>query len=168
MSPQPLRPLAAASALFAFTIAGVAAASSVHAATVSRSIEVQGSPDAVWAKIGPYCTIKDWHPAISACTQDRKTPPTRVLVTKDGATFVERQTGRSDAAHRYAYTFVSSPVPVTRYNSTFRVVAKAKGVSTVIWTGVYTPVPGKEKDAAAALAGIYESGLAEIKSKLAN
>ena len=43
----------------------------------------------------------------------------------------------------------------------------AGGVSTVTWTGVYTPAPGKEKDASEALSGIYESGLAAIKTRLA-
>ena len=36
------------------------------------------------------------------------------IVTKDGkAVFVETQTARSDAEHRYSYSFNSSPLPVT-------------------------------------------------------
>src|SRR4051794_755013 len=74
------------------------------AAILSRSVEVQASPDVVWSLIGPFCAIASWHPAIGTCTQDGKVPPTRTLVTKDGAAiFVELETARSDAQHRYSY-----------------------------------------------------------------
>ncbi len=135
--------------------------------TLSRSVDVVGSPSEVWASIGGFCAIADWHPAIGACSEDNKTPATRTLVTKgDGAVFVELQTERNDPAYRYTYTFVSSPVPVTQYSSTFRVVGRGPDASTVIWSGVYVPVPGKDLVAANALSGIYESGLSAIQTKL--
>jgi uncharacterized protein YndB with AHSA1/START domain len=137
------------------------------AATVSRSIEVNGAPATVWSAIGAFCAIKDWLPPVGMCIEDGKTPPTRTLVTKDGkASFVEKQTARNDPEHSYSYTFVSSPLPVTNYTSTIKVTAKSEGVSTVTWTGIYTPDSGNERDASDALNGIYESGLATIKAKL--
>jgi len=136
--------------------------------SLSRSVEVKGSPAEVWSVIGPFCAIGAWHPAIGSCAEDGKSPSTRTLVTKDGkATFVELQTARSDAGHSYSYTFTSAPVPVTHYSSTLKVVAKGKDTSTVTWSGAYIPDAGKAKDAKDALAGIYESGLDAIKSKLA-
>jgi uncharacterized protein YndB with AHSA1/START domain len=138
------------------------------AATLSRSIEVNGAPSTVWSAIGAFCAIKDWLPPVGMCIEDGKTPPTRTLVTKDGkASFVEKQTARSDPEHSYSYTFVSSPLPVTNYTSTIKVTAKGEGVSIVTWTGTYTPDSGKEKEAGDALNGVYESGLAAIKAKLA-
>ena len=118
--------------------------------------------------MGPWCAIKDWLPPVGTCTEDDKTPPTRTLVTKDGkATFVETQIARNDAKHTYSYNFVSTPLPVTNYKSTIKVTAKDKGMSTVTWSGSYTPNKGKAKEANAALSGIYEAGLASIKGKLA-
>lgn len=146
---------------------GLSAAAS-PGASLSRSIDVKGTPRTVWGIIGGYCAIGEWHPAIGSCTEDGRSPPTRTLHTKDGATFVELQTGRSDRTFRYSYTFTSSPVPVTHYVSTFKVVAKTRNTSTVIWTGVYLPDPGKEKAARDALNGIYESGLTAIRAKLAS
>ena len=35
-----------------------AGASSASAATLSRSIDVNGTPTAVWSMIGPFCAIK--------------------------------------------------------------------------------------------------------------
>jgi hypothetical protein len=73
------------------------------AATVSRSIEVNGAPATVWSAIGAFCAIKDWLPPVGMCIEDGKTPPTRTLVTKDGkASFVEKQTARNESLRRRA------------------------------------------------------------------
>lgn len=135
------------------------------AASLSRSVDVEGTPSQVWRMIGPFCAIKDWLPPVGTCTVDGNTPPTRTLVTKDGkATFVETQTARSDAEHFYTYTFRSSPLPVAKYTSTISVVAKSTGISTVTWQSTYVPNPGMEKDASDALTGIYKAGLDSIKA----
>lgn len=140
--------------------------SPVFAATLSRSADVSGTVSAVWSMIGPFCAIKDWLPPVGTCTETGSSPAERILVTKDGkATFIEMQTARSEAEHSYSYTFKSSPLPVTDYTSTLKVVAKGDGVSTVTWSSTYVPNAGKEHDARKALTGIYESGLASIKAK---
>lgn len=141
-------------------------ASPASAVSLSRSVDVNGTPEAVWSAIGPFCAIKEWHPAIGVCTEDGKTPRTRTLVTRDGkATFVEIQTARSDAEHQYSYIFRSSPLPVTHYAATLRVTANSNGMSTVTWSGTFTPDPGKEDVANDAVRGIYESGLNAIKAR---
>jgi polyketide cyclase/dehydrase/lipid transport protein len=142
--------------------------SPAYAATLSRSVDVSGTPSAVWSMIGPFCAIKDWLPPVGTCTENEGSPPERTLVTKDGkATFVETLTARSDVEHSYSYAFKSSPLPVTGYTSTIKVLAKAPGVSTVTWSSTYTPDLGKEEDARETLTGIYEAGLATIKAKFA-
>lgn len=136
------------------------------AANLTRSIEINETPSAVWSVIGSFCAIKDWLPPVGACIEDGKSPPTRTLVTKDGkASFVETQTARNEKEYSYSYAFVSSPLPVTHYKSTIRVTAKGDGVSIVTWTGTYTPDSGKEKEAIDALIGVYEAGLAGIHAK---
>lgn len=136
------------------------------AANLTRSIEVNGAPAAVWSVIGSFCAIKDWLPPVGMCIEDGKSPSTRTLVTKDGkASFVETETARNEKQYSYSYTFVSSPLPVTNYSSTIKVTAKGEGVSVVTWTGSYTPDTGKEKDAMDALNGVYEAGLVGIQAK---
>ena len=151
-----------------FALAMGAAAVPACADVVTRSVDVDAAPQAVWALIGPFCAIKDWLPPVGTCTEDGKSPPTRTLVTKDGAaTFVELQTERNDAAHFYTYAFQSSPLPVTHYSSTIKVSPRGNGKATVTWRGTYTSNPGKRKDASDALSGIYEAGLEAIKLKFA-
>jgi hypothetical protein len=143
-----------------------AADSPAAAAELTRSITVAAEPAAVWSMIGPFCAIKDWHPVVGSCTEDGQSPPVRTLVTKDGkVTFVEMQVARDDARFTYSYDFVSSPFPVTRYVGTISVVPHGYGTATVVWHGVYTPLPGKEREATAAFASVYEPGLAAIKAR---
>ena len=137
-------------------------------ASLTRSINVTGSPATVWAAIGPFCSISEWHPAIASCSEDGKSPPTRTLKTRAGdATFVELQTARNTIRHSYSYTFTSAPIPVTNYNSTLSIIANDHGGSTVRWSGVYRPNPGMDRAAANALSGIYVSGLQSIQARFA-
>lgn len=162
--------LAGAAGVFAFLSSNIAIASTAPAppASLTRSINVQGSPAAVWAAIGAFCSIAAWHPAIASCREDGKVPPTRILKTRAGdATFIERQLSRNETDHSYSYTFTSAPIPVTNYNSTLSVLPNGHRGSTVIWSGVYMPNPGMDQAAANALSGIYESGLRSIKARLA-
>jgi hypothetical protein len=156
----------AASSVWVFAAVNANAAPAPQA-TLSRSVDVAGSPDAVWAAIGSFCAIADWHPAIASCGLDGKSPPTRRLETKDHATFVELQTARNDARRFYSYRFVSSPLPVSDYSSTLKVTPKGPGVSTVTWSGGYNVRADQAQQARAALVGIYESGLQAIQAKLA-
>ena len=138
------------------------------AASLSRSIEVDASPTTVWSVVGPFCAIKDWHPVVGSCTETSTKAPTRTLVTKDGkTTFVEPEVARNESEHFYSYSFKSSPFPVTHYIGTIWVVAADKGRSTILWTGSYTPFPGKEKEADAAFAGVYDAGLVALKNRFA-
>jgi Polyketide cyclase / dehydrase and lipid transport len=158
ISAQTMALLLVASACFS------ASACAETPAAISRTVVVQGSPAQVWAMIGSFCAIELWLPPVGTCSEDGAFPPTRTLVTRDGtATFIERQTARSDTETFYSYVFVSSPLPVSRYSATIRVKGIGKDESTVTWSGTYTPDAGKENEAAAALDGIYASGLESIQ-----
>ena len=139
----------------------VAAAAPASAASLDKSVEIARPAADVWARIGPFCSIKDWHPAIGECTE---VSGLRTLVTKDGkGTFVERQTARDDKATTYTYAIEKSPLPITKYVSTLKVTPKGKDKSTVEWLATYTPDAGKDADAATAIGGIYQAGLDNIR-----
>jgi hypothetical protein len=115
------------------------------------------SADALWAKIGDFCGIGKWHPAIEKCelSADGKT---RTLSLKGGGTIVEKLV-KMNAAHRsYTYKIVSSPLPVAHYKSTISVAAKGAG-SVVKWVGKYDAKGASDADAKKAIDGVYDSGL---------
>lgn len=138
-------------------------AAGVEPATLQRRVEVNAAPAEVWAMIGPFCSLADWHPMVGSCTLDENTPPSRTIVTADGAaTFVEAEYRRNDPAYIYSYRIVSGPLPVSDYQAMFRVEENGTGGSEIIWNSVYTPDAGAEAAAEQALTGIYESGLDAI------
>jgi hypothetical protein len=114
------------------------------------------SPEALWKKIGDFCGIASWHPAIEKCvlSADGKQ---RTLSVKGGGTIVETLENLDPANHTYTYTIVSSPLPVANYHSTISVSADPKG-SVLKWVGKYDANGASDADAKKVIDGIYEAG----------
>ena len=136
-----------------------------EAASIKKMVEVKAPAAKVWAMIGPFCSIQAWHPAIGKCTE---TGGVRTLVTKDGkGTFEEKQTADDAKSMMYSYAILKSPLPITGYKSTIKVTPKGADTSVVEWSSTFKPDAGKEKDAEAAIGGIYQSGLDNIQKMAA-
>src|SRR3984885_11331262 len=137
-------------------------------ATSAQAIESKAakassqSVDAVWQKIGDFCGIGQWHPAIAKCelSADKKD---RTLTLKAGGTIVEHLVRWSDKTHSYTYKIVSGPLPVENYESTLRVSAAKSGSGSVIsWRGHYAAKGASDADAKKAIDGVYDSGLTAL------
>lgn len=114
------------------------------------------SPDAVWKKVGDFCGIGDWHPAVEKCvlSADGKL---RTISLKGGGTLVEALEAVDNATHTYTYTILSGPLPVTNYHSTLSVSPDPKG-SSIKWVGKYDAKGASDADAKKVIDGIYEGG----------
>jgi hypothetical protein len=131
----------------------------------SKTQDIPAPPAKVWATIGDFCGIGQWHPAVERCTLSRRDgKPVRTLALKGGGTIVEEELRRDDAAMSYSYTILESPLPVTGYESTLA-VKPAGGGSAVSWTGRFTAKGADDAAAKAAIQGIYDSGLAALATK---
>jgi hypothetical protein len=145
----------------AFALTGAA-----QAAEVKRSIEIKGDRAQLWAKIGGWCAISDWHPAIAKC--EEKTDggkKHRILTTKDGGVVKETQVKTGKAS--YTYQIDESPLPVTNYTSVFG-VSRVKGDKTkltVTWSAKFDPKGASEEEAKKVMDGLYKAGLDEIANK---
>jgi hypothetical protein len=116
------------------------------------------SADIVWGKVGDFCGIANWHPAIAKCELSHG-KKIRTLSLKGGGTIVERLLKWDTKGRSYSYTIVSGPLPVTHYFSTIKVVADGSG-SDVIWTGKYKAKKGtSDADAQKAIDGVYKAGV---------
>jgi hypothetical protein len=114
------------------------------------------SPDTLWKKIGGFCGIGDWHPAVEKCvlSADGKQ---RTLSLKGGGTLVEGLESVDNANHTYTYTILSGPLPVMNYHSTISVSPDPKG-SSLKWIGKYDAKGAPDADAKKVIDGIYEAG----------
>jgi hypothetical protein len=134
----------------------------VPASAIESSIKGSStaSADAVWAKIGDFCGIGKWHPAIEKCvlSADGKQ---RTLSLKGGGTVVEKLEKRDDAAHSYTYSIVDGPLPVTNYVSTISVAAAGTG-STITWSGKYDAKGASDADAKKTMDGVYQGGIDQL------
>jgi Polyketide cyclase / dehydrase and lipid transport len=148
--------------LGAAVAASLVALPAVPAFAIESSIKGSStaSADAVWAKIGDFCGIGKWHPAIEKCvlSADGKE---RTLSLKGGGTIVEKQEKRDDAAHSYTYSIVSGPLPVANYMSTISVAAAGTG-STITWSGKYDAKGASDADAKKTIDGVYQGGIDQL------
>lgn len=132
---------------------------------VAKSVDVAAPPAKVWATIGDFCGIGQWHPAIEKCALSMDGGKTlRTLSLKGGGTIVESLTARDDKKMDYTYAIVSGPLPVTDYSSTIAVMPKGSG-STVSWKGSFKAKGAPDAVATDAISGIYDSGLKAIADK---
>jgi len=148
---------------FAFG-ASLAVASAVPALAVDSTYLATSaaSVDAVWAKIGDFCGIAKWHPAVEKCALSAD-GLTRTLSLKGGGTIVEKQVKRDEAGHSYTYAIVESPLPVANYVSSISVAASGAG-SVITWTGKYDAKGASDADAKKVIDGIYQAG-ADVLAK---
>ncbi len=129
------------------------------AAAIDSSVKgtSAASVDAVWAKIGDFCGIANWLPAIEKCalSADGKT---RTLSLKGGGSIVEKLEARDDAQHSYSYSIVEGPLPVANYMSTISVTKDGAG-AMVTWNGHYDAKGASEADAKKTIDGVYQAGV---------
>lgn len=172
-----VRLLAAAAALVVAFV-GVAEAHGPTRQKTSQSIEINASPDKVWAVVGNFQDMS-WLPIVEktegAGGNDKDA--TRKLTLKDGGAVVEEQLSKYDAAtFTYGYRITNVDVkvlPVTNYSS--NIVVKGEGdKSTVTWSGAFyrgypnNDPPAELSDEAAikAVSGLYKAGLEALKAKV--
>lgn len=145
----------------------LALATPALAIDVERSAEVKATPDKVWAAIGAFCGIGDWHPAVEKCSLgDEAGTPIRTLSLKGGGTLVEAEVSRDEAARAYSYKIVDGPLPVANYVSTLSVKqGDEDGESEITWKGQFDAKGATDDKATEVIAGIYESGIAALVEK---
>lgn len=132
--------------------------SCLSAAAVETVYKVPSSAPVaeVWKKIGDFCGIGTWHPAIAKCELS-KDGKERTLTLKSGGTIVEPLVKWNDKAHSYTYRIKTSPLPVEHYISTLKVVKKGKG-SLIIWSAHFKAKGASDAEANKTIEGIFKGG----------
>jgi len=132
-------------------------------AKVSSSTELPVPAATVWAVIGNFNALPDWHPAVAKSELKKEGGGTlRKLSLVGGGTIEEKLEQIDDKERLYTYTIVSGPLPVNNYTATLRVKDGGKGC-IVEWSSEFEAKGAPEGDAVAAISGIYEAGFENLK-----
>ena len=132
---------------------------------VSEKLDTALSADAIWQKIGDFCGIAKWHPAVKNCTLSQKDGVSlRLLDLGGGATVLEKLVSRDDAKRTYTYDIVEGVLPVANYTSTLTVNANGTG-STIVWIGKFDAKGTPDAKAQEVISGIYKAGQAALAAK---
>jgi mxaD protein len=144
---------------------------------LEESIKLAAEPAAVWALIGDFHQLAQWHPLVESSGGEgsNDTGATRELKLAGGK-LVERLDRHKDQAMRYGYRVLhenAQALPVSFYSATLSVRAAGEG-SEVLWRGMFYradtsnyPSEGMNDEAGRkALSDFFRAGLDNLNQLL--
>ncbi|MGH6865288.1 MAG: SRPBCC family protein [Methyloceanibacter sp.] len=148
--------------LFAFA-AIIAWTATADALEVKKRREAPGSPAEVWAIVGEFCAIKNWHPAVAECAETKEGDEVfRTLTLKDGAKLKEKLTDKDDTS--YSYAIIEGPLPVADYEATLRVGEDDEPDRVeIVWRAEFDAKGVSDEEATKVISGIFNDGVTGIK-----
>jgi len=105
---------------------------------VYRSMLIEAPLERVWTAIRAFDGVAEWNPAVTAARMEQgrgtEVGAIRHLDIVDGTVFRETLLAHSDVEHFYTYDILESPLPLTHYISTHRLIPVTASNQTLgIW-----------------------------------
>jgi hypothetical protein len=128
--------------------------------------------ETVWAAIRDFKALPDWHPAFCNSTiEDGRSSDAvgcvRSFHLKDGGHLREKLLALSDRNHTCTYAILESPLPLTDYVSTLRLLPVTDSNQTFAeWTSDFNAKPEDEAGVKDLVRSVYQSGLDALKQRL--
>jgi mxaD protein len=119
----------------------------------TAEIDVEGTPEAVWALVGDFGGIAGWMPGMESCRVEGEN---RILDTM-GMTITEKLITRDESARAITYAIVDG-VPVESHEATVTVTPSGNG-SHVTW--VVDAAPDEMADL---MQSVYQQSLEALKA----
>ena len=165
-------------ALLAISLGLVSFTAAAHGPSpqkVEKTITIKADPAKVWAIFKDFSAIHQWHPGVASTKVEKVGDDTfRTLTFKNGGNVYEKLRSIDDASMKIKYEIVSGTLPLTDYNATMTVTpGDNPGETKVVWMARFyrlyklnPPIPEGQDDATAisAITGIFDSGLANLKT----
>lgn len=121
--------------------------------TETAKIEIDATPEAVWAVAGEFGGLDTWMAGVESCEVDGDVR----TVSTMGMNITERLIARDPDARSITYSVFGEGAPVTSHEATIR-VAEADGGSEVTWEVTVEPV-----EAEAMFRDIYQGALEALR-----
>lgn len=123
-------------------------------ASVAKSQKFESSASDLWARVGRFNAIHEWHPLVAA-TQSFEDGTRRKCTLGDGAVISE--TLLSEEAMSYTYRIDESPLPLSSYEATISVTKDGAG-SEMQWAASFQPDGVSDAEAEELIGGIVQAG----------
>lgn len=158
---------------------------------VEEAVTINAPAQKVWEAIKEPCSIKEWHPEVTDCSQEGASNKgaKRKLILKNGGWIVEELKNYNDKRMMYSYKFnlddmsaaktivhanqeIKVPVlPVANYSDSIEVKKIDANTAKVIWKGAFyraymnnnPPPEMNEAAATGTVTAFYRSGLDNLK-----
>ena len=132
--------------------------------TVEVIETVNSNAQSVWDILGDFGGIKVGGP-ITAFTLEGEGVGAVRTITMGGANIVERLEEFDSAAMALKYAILNedSPLPVSNYAATIKVISNGDSACTVEWIGTFEAKGAPEEAASEAVRGIYTGGIARAR-----
>jgi hypothetical protein len=115
------------------------------------------SPDALWKKVGDFCGMTAWNPAVEKCVLSADGKQRTLSFFGSFGTAVATLDNWDNATRSYTFTNVSGQLPVSNYHATVSVIENANG-SALKMTATYEAKGVPDADAKRAADGaMYRS-----------
>lgn len=141
---------------------------------VTRSMILDAPITVAWQAIRRFDGVVDWNPGVTAARMETGQPTevgaVRHLDIVDGTAFRETLLAHSDVEHFYTYDIIDSPLPVSNYVSTHRLIAITVSQQTLsIWESHFD-CAAADADTMARVVGddIYVGGMRGLDAFLAS
>ncbi len=113
---------------------------------VYRSMIIDDAVDRVWQAIRDFHGVAAWNPGVDKAVLENGAPTAtgtiRSLQINDGTVFRETLLAHSDIEYFYTYDVLESPLPVTNYISTHRLIPITHSDQTLsIWESHFECAP---------------------------
>ena len=133
---------------------------------ISESRVITAEPDLVWKIGGDTANVADWIPALEKSTQ--RGDLRHATFADGGGEAIERIVEHNDSQRSYTYEYVSGPLQLRIYRSSFTVNNHVEGAE-VVWDAEFeAEAPDEEEALAAAIVDIYRSALAELSNRVSS
>ena len=133
-----------------------------HHNRIEHWVDLSAKAEDVWAIIGDFGAIADWHPAIETCEVVEIAGDThRHLTLGDGAKVLEKLT--ETGPNFYRYSIVESPLPLENYLATLTCSDLSEGGCRVFWSSIFDPLDPMADDI---VRGVYDAGLEALRKRV--
>ena len=132
-------------------------------AKVSVSANFSTSAEQVWALIGGFDAMAQWHPAVEQ-SELGAGGKLRRLGLAGGGEAVDRLVSHDDKKRVYRYFGVESPLPVAEYAGKLSVSVGEDGTGSIVeMSADFAPAGFSEADSKRVICSVYEAGIDNLR-----